>query len=807
MKYKSLSAIILFFLALFFSNCSSDSKSTVETLYPENWLYVKQNKENWRKTYLPVSVQRELLKDTLLKDLFYRTNFLRQRWADSVNWTFKTNLFIPNKIFNKEHIWLVFDRIDTYGEVYLNDSLILKAGNYFKKWIVDIKKIVKHKDNELKIKLFSPFNVIKKIKKPYFLPYNGLEFVRKPFYQFDTSNAIIYTPIGLDDIKVIAWDKFLITDVWFYTLDIQTNKANIKAIVTVLSDDNYQDAKIIIKDKKHIYFKQKINLKKGENLLNFEFYVRNPKLWWTYDLGEPYVYELTTEISVNKKAQNSKTVNFGIRKIEIDTTDNLFTLKLNGKPLFLKIAEHKPLKIFPETITKLDLKKYFFRLTEAGVNMLYISRQGQYEQDLFYDLCDKNGILIWHDFMIPYDILPADNQLYTEIISEVKQQITRLRNHPSIAFWSVLNRFDKTLQKYGKKYTKKQLNEIKNFHNKLIHVGIYSIVKQNDTREFFPDMRFSSLIIIKDRMPAFPFITTLYSMAPSEELNLESEILKAHIKPANSLKNVLNNVKKISSVPEKTESLIYLSQLYTYYDYLERAEKFRLNNLVTGLIFSNFADYTPVVSPSAIDYFSYPKGKYYAIKKVFAPIHCKIESKEGWIKLNLLMETPEDVKSDIYFKLSNFEGKTLWRKNYPATVLKGNLQDNIFRFNLQKALKNKNEAVFKVEIYQNQDLAREEYFFFTGIKDLNLAQSPKITLDLLPIDNGYILELQTNYLAKDVMLATRINGIFSDNFLTIIPGETKKILFKTKERNLMPQDFLIIDYTRRFDTDLYFKQR
>lgn len=53
-------------------------------------------------------------------------------------------LFVVNDAFAKhKHIDLVSGGLDTIAEVYLNDILVLQADNMFRRYVKDVKKVIK----------------------------------------------------------------------------------------------------------------------------------------------------------------------------------------------------------------------------------------------------------------------------------------------------------------------------------------------------------------------------------------------------------------------------------------------------------------------------------------------------------------------------------------------------------------------------------------------------------------------------------------------------------------------------------------
>ena len=61
---------------------------------------------------------------------------------------------------------------------------------------------------------------------------------------------------------------------------------------------------------------------------------------------------------------------------------------------------------------------------------------GNYDYDIFYELCDKKGILVWHDMMFACAMYPGNEEMLGNIRKETIDNVRRLRNHPSIALWN-----------------------------------------------------------------------------------------------------------------------------------------------------------------------------------------------------------------------------------------------------------------------------------------------------------------------------------------------------------------------------------
>lgn len=128
-----------------------------------------------------------------------------------------------------------------------------------------------------------------------------------------------------------------------------------------------------------------------------------------------------------------------------------FYFRINGVPIFAKGSNFIPASVFPELGAKeTTIRHLLSAAKETHMNMLRIWGGGVYESELFYDLADEYGIMIWQDFMFACAMYPTTDSFLRNVREEVVQNVIRLKNHPSIVLWASNNENEAAL--YGNWY-------------------------------------------------------------------------------------------------------------------------------------------------------------------------------------------------------------------------------------------------------------------------------------------------------------------------------------------------------------------
>jgi beta-mannosidase len=136
------------------------------------WKFRQADKAEWYPAAIPGCVHTDLIANKLIDDPFYRDNEKRLQWIGKTDWDYQSIFKVSSDVLKRENIEIVFEGLDTYANVFLNDKPILNADNMFRTWHVNVREALKAGDNTLRIHFRSPINEILPImaKLDYELP-------------------------------------------------------------------------------------------------------------------------------------------------------------------------------------------------------------------------------------------------------------------------------------------------------------------------------------------------------------------------------------------------------------------------------------------------------------------------------------------------------------------------------------------------------------------------------------------------------------------------------------------------------------
>jgi beta-mannosidase len=624
----------------------------------------------------------------------------------------------------------------------------------------------------------------------------GNELIHIVFYGLDT-----YAEVFLNGEKIISADNMFIQ--WSVNVSGLLRKIN-KLVV------RFQPASKIAKAKKKA---AKIAYPDNERV-----FVRKAQYQFGWDWGPRLVtcgiwknVYLKVYDEAGSSMKRSQTWNV-ILETKKDSIGESFQFIKDGKPVYIKGANWIPADNFLPRARKLKLYEKRIRdAKEANINMLRVWGGGIYEDDIFYQLCEKYGIMVWQDFMFAGAMYPGDEAFLKNVEAEVRYQVTRLRGYSCIVIWCGNNEIEEAWFNWGwqKQFNYSVADSLKlwNDYKKIFHELIPSVLKELDPqRPYWPSSpslgwgrdsaylkgdvhywgvwwgkqpvekynekvgRFNS----EYGMQGMPDMKTIRQFALPTDFDTSSKVMKVHQKHPFGYENIKLYIENKFRTPKTFEDLVYVSQLMQADAIRTAITAHRTDPKNSGTIFWQWNDCWPVTSWSAIDYYGRKKALYYEVKRRFAPAVFLPYYDPETSRLMLTgvsdLDTPVLVKGWFFDFVKGEQNTT---DEYTSMLYPYRERESFMILN--KNAEDKKNGAWCFQVVSGKKVISRSFLFAHAPKEMNF---PKANL-LTRVYKDH-LTISTDKFAYGVFIDVPDGVELEDNYFNLLPGETRSIKFSSK---------------------------
>lgn len=659
-------------------------------------------------------------------------------------------------------------------------------------------------------------------------------FARKAPYHYGWDWGPRFVTSGIwRAVRLEAWTGQRITDLFIRQNQVTASNAKLTAILTVESDRDFEGRLRISAE--GIDIDRTEQIRRGENTIRFEFEVNDPKLWWSRGLGEAHLYTFTAEILEGESLSAKKSVRTGLRsaklKREKDGAGASFYIELNGVPVFAKGANHIPNDNFETDVTRERYRYEIVSAAEANMNMLRVWGGGIYEENAFYELCDEYGIMVWQDFMFACSMYPGDEAFLESVRHEAEDNLLRLRNYPSIVLWCGNNEIDSAWAHYipdggwgwKKDYTKEQQNSIWADYEAIFHRLLpTAISKMAPGAEYWPSSPLVSLsndekqhahpgtsegdihywgvwhnsepfenynkyigrFMSEYGFQSFPEHKSVLQYAPEDALQLDSEIMLAHQKNGRGNFLIKEYMDKYLPEPKDFVSFLYMSQVLQAEAMKSAIEAHRRSMpYCMGTLYWQMNDSWPVASWSGIDYYGRWKALHYYARRSFRDLSVSIDGTNGEdLNFHILNDRLNIESASLRIQLLSFGGEVRSELVLPVEA-KANSAEKVYSVKVSEILGEEipERTVLLAELEQDGRVIDQRTHYFVPAREIELT-TPNIRATRTDDGEGRTtIALETDVLAKQVWLTAEAEGVFTDNYFDLVPGEKVFVEFWARQ--------------------------
>ena len=805
MKYSGLLVIMIFLIG-----CSTKNDVPIKMELHDNWEFKKVRDTLWNLATVPGNIHSDLLENKLIEHPFIGNNEEKLQWISKTDWDYKTTFLVDRKTLQKRHIELSFEGLDTYASVFLNDSLILKTNNAFREFQVEVKSILKA-ENELRI-VFENTSISEDKEKnslKYTLPEGNRIFTRKAQFQYGWDWGPKLNTSGIwRPIKLTAWNDYKIENI---NIIQNTLTDSIASLIVEIADSNF--SKDVLNYE--VYINDTLQFQKPEKP-EIPITIKNPKRWWPHNLGEPYLYDIKVVVRNGKTILDSVLVKKGLRTIDLitekDSIGESFYFKVNDVPVYAKGANYIPQNSMQNQVTNAHYEKLLNDVVDANMNMLRVWGGGIYENDIFYDLCDEKGILVWQDFMFACAMYPGDQAFLENVQEEATQNVKRLRNHASIALWCGNNENAEGWNRWGWQADRSEheKEEIWSYYLKVFDSILPNTVDKLTDTDYWesspkygrgnPKYKFEGdahdwwiwhdaypFEHLEENVPrfmsefgfqSFPSYEAIKYINQNDLIDISTYSFQSHQKHSRGFQLMREYMERDFPVPEKAEDYVYMSQLLQAYGITKGIEaQRRAKPYNMGTLYWQLNDCWPVVSWSSIDFFGKWKALHYKAKHSFEDVLVSSKVENNILRTYVINDDFESHSGELSVKILDFEGNPLYQFS-KSIILESNASQLQHQVNLE-AFKLDASKVVVVSNFNNS----QSLYYLVKPKELKLKQVD-IEQKITKTDIGFSIELSSKTLQKDVFLYSDEKGHFLDNYFDLLPNETKIVVFQTKSKTI-----------------------
>ncbi len=771
--------------------------------------------KGWYAGNMPKQVQEFIFERGELPDPHVGDNAALWQPVFDQDWVYGKRFLTPK---SPGDIELCFMGLDTEVDVSLNGQKIAFCNNMNRRWTIPVTKQLRAEgeENLLLLRFRSPKAALRQLAAQHKeADFNAFKYLRKC-----QSDFTAYMGARPDFLKMGIFDAVY--------LDLLPAEHFGEVYVRSELTEDFAQARVIvapdIHNPKSAEILYELFSPTGQSLAKasirpsetFAIPVAKPELWWPMAYGAQPLYTLKLRLLAQGKALDEQEIKFGIRDVkpvfkDEKTGEHRFGFRINGKMIFLHGVCWAPLEGFTHVW---DVKRaaQLFELMKLGhFNFVRVWGEGTIPDRVFFEQCDRDGIVVWMEFMTAGGIrFPLDDAGYVaNIRAEIADEIKRLRNHPSLAVWCGGN-------EHYLGFPSNDGDNTKPVGRELLQKIMPDLVAQHDPQRYFHpsspwggdhwpngnhplegDFHDYATVRFQPLSDVPLFMSEVCMISPYSAHNMRRFIPDGKFWPegfryiidkpgriawpdswkkhtTGSSWEKMGRTQDFCDIQTAEDACRVFGTAHGHYlrDVYERLRRGVPdgqpdgNRRSWGAAIWRLNDTWPMIYMSVVDYYNEPKIPYYYLKRSCEPVLVSFEQTPDKVCVWVVNDTAQPLKEMLTVELWTFDGKMKQRITQPVTLA---------------ATESKRVVDLTTAFYE---IRKRDEFIVARLGEQvvsHLLWAEKF----LKLPEGAIqvrrekdtLILSAKVFIKDVALnmPSVAGAVFSDNYFNLIPGEEKRV--------------------------------
>ena len=812
------------------------------------WEFREREGGDWRTGHVPGGVYTDLRDGGEIPDPFVEDNELDVQWVGETDWEYRRTVTVDEALLDHDRVLLRFEGLDTVATVRVNDRVVGESRNMHVGHEFDVAAALEPGDNELRVQFRSPveYGIERAEAYPYEVPairypvdQPARQFVRKAQCHYGWDWGPCLPTMGIyRDVSLVAYSEPRIR----YTTTEQDHAGDGIALTVRAGIDapvgGEYDLAVAVSDEGGglvAETTERVSLSAGQQEIQTTVSVADVALWWPSGHGDQPLYDLAVTV-VNDRNGHTETDRIGFRDLDVvvepDDAGTSFAFEVNGRPIFAKGANTIPVAPLYGDVTRERYEHVLRSAVDANMNTVRVWGGGYYEDDAFYDLCDELGLLVWQDFMFACGLYPADDDFLETVEDEVRYQVRRLANHPSIALWCANNENEEALHNWFDDHDHHE-DHVADYRTLYEETVGPTCREEDPARTYWPgspssgpgtddpydadrgDVHYWDVwhagrpfedyytteprFVSEFGYQSFPSTDSLRTVLDEADFNPTSPGMEHHQRNPGGNTRIISRMADCFRMPFDFEAFVYLSQVQHGVAMETAIEHWRRRKPTTmGTLYWQLNVLWPVASWSSLEYDGKWKAQQYMARRQYAPLlvsfHPTFDGDEGadnaqadgedpeWGEIEaqtlwLTSDAPEPLSGTVTLAVVDLtDGEVVHRETIDVS-LDAEASEPLETIELDDLPVDRDSVMLRAE-YEGDDV--ESYPVFAFFADYKALSLPEAELDVR-ID-GAAVTLASDDAALFVELDVgTLPGAFSDNYFHLAPGEERTVRFDSDD--------------------------
>ena len=770
----------------------------------------------------PCTLYSVLYESGRIPDPFYGLNDQRLTALADKDCAFEAQVEADEALLSRQYVELTFQGLDTICRISLNGVTLDRVKNMHRAYTYDVKELLRPGKNTLRLEFASPTRYFAERHAKHYLYTNdgdtipGAAHLRKALYQsgWDWGPALpdmgIYRPVTLE-----GYDVDRIGDV--AVRQHHREDGSVEVEVSVAGKRGADTVCYASMDGK------RVELTGGTGRI----VVENPRLWWVRGYGEQNLYDLDIEMTAGGRVIDRCRKEIGLRTLTVSTAKDPdgggseFCFVNNGVKIFSMGANYIPQDNLLSRVTPARLDEMMVQCLDGNFNTLRVWGGGYYPDDYFFQLCDRNGILVWLDFMVACANVYMTEEFERECAAEAEGVLKRLHHHASLGLFCGNNEMEEMIANQGKGESLLVRNDYVRLYEHVLpelceryapqtfywpsspssgggfdepgnfargdthywevwHGGVPFTTYRKKSFRFCSEYGFES----------FPSMKTIRTFCEEKDMNCFSRVMEDHQKCKGGNGKILRYLADNYLYPSSFEDLVYLSQLLQADAIKYGVEHFRRQRgYCMGSIYWQFNDCWPVASWSSVDSLGRYKALHYAAKKFYAPVAMGLFLENGRLAVNISNETMADFRGHIQLSLCRSDLTVLDQVRAEAAVEALTAKD-VFSYKVPES--DPYETYLYVDLYDGAgNFLMRQTELLVPAKHFSWLP-PHLDFQFTDAEGGVEIAVTSDVFTKGVAIDfDSFDCVLSDNFFDLTDGQPYRVTARTDRSAAQLRDHLL----------------